>query len=252
MAFKRKRSSSRRPWKKTRSGKSSRKRGRTFQSRVRKAVLKTAETKYYDIGVENEQLYHNTGTQQLLFPGFIRSIPPFFNPWQAIGTGVARYNRIGDRITPRGIALKMYLANKADRPLTMVRVIVAILPKVIAGVVTIPRFNPFQVANGGLLGNYMLTPADKDMGVKFLYDKIVTLNNGWDYGTSASVRERTKIVRLWIKSKGNRPIVYDNGGIDINVRPLAVYCIPYEQYSTLNTDNICSMAGFMRMYYKDV
>ena len=46
-------------------------------------------------------------------------------------------------------------------------------------------------------------------------------------------------------------ITYSTASPEIVNKPLAIYVIPYEQYSTLNTDNIASCAGFMRMYYKD-
>ncbi len=214
--------------------------------------MKAAETKYYDIAFENEQLYHNCGTFQLLFPGFIRAIPQWFNPWSVIGQGTGRMQRIGDKITPRGMSIKLWLANKNDRPTTRYRVIVAILPKVIAGVVTIPRFDPFQLANSGTNGNTMCLPCDSDRGIKFLYDKVITPRHPWVYGTSGGSRENTTLVRLWIRRKRANPIVFDQGTFDINNKPLAVYVIPYEQYSTLNTDNIASCAGYMRMYYKDV
>lgn len=214
--------------------------------------MKAAETKYYDIGFENEQLYHNSGTQQLLFPGYLRSISQWFNPWSVIDRGTARFNRIGDKITPRGMAIKLYLANKVDRPNCMFRVIVAILPKIVAGDITAPRFDPFQIPNSGLLGNYMITPADHDKGVKFLYDRIHRMSSTQRWNGGQYEREMTKTIKLWIKRKRSRDIVYDTTSSDIVNKPLAVYVIPYEQYSTYNTDNVASCAGLMRMYFKDV
>lgn len=216
----------------TRRGKYSRRPGRaSLKATVTQVLMKKAETKYYDIGVENVQLYHNCGTQQLLFPGYVRSIFDFFNPWQQIGQGAGRSNRIGDKITPRGMSVKLYLANKYDRPHTQIRVIVAILPKVIGGTVTIPRFDPFQIANSGTLGNVMLMPPDTDRGVKFLYDKIHKIDNMGSFTSAPGggyAKECVKHIRLWIKRKRANPIVFDQGGIDIINKPLAIYCIPYE------------------------
>lgn len=218
--------------------------------------MKTAETKYYDIGIENEQLYHNCGTLQLLFPGYVRAISQWFNPWSVIQQGTNRLTRIGDKITPRGMSLKMFIANKFDRPNVSYRIIVAILPKVIAGTVTIARFDPFQIANSGFNGNNLLLPSDADKGVKFLYDRIYTPKSQGSVVTAGGYptggKEITRYVKLWIKRKRSRPIVFDTTSQDIINKPLAVYVIPYEQYSTLNTDNIASVTGFMRMYYKDV
>jgi len=217
--------------------------------------MKTAETKYYDIGVQNVELYHNCGEFITLFPGFETSIVNWFNPWSKILKGTDRLNRIGDKITPRGMALKIFLANKLDRPNTQYRVIVATLPKVFNGSITTARFDPFQRANQGTCDNVMLLPADHDKGVKFLYDKIHTIpaqGTMMSNGTGNPQRERTKIIKLWIKRKRAREIVFDTTSADIINKPLAIYVIPYEQYATLETDNIASITGFMRMYYKDV
>lgn len=213
--------------------------------------MKNAETKYYDRGLENHQLYHNLGSNVGgLVPVNVTSIPQFFNPWAFIDKGTGRFQRIGDKITPRGMSLKLYMANKSDRENTKIRLIVAILPKQVNGTITTAQFDPFQIANSGTLGNNMLFPADANVGVKFLYDKIHVIGTGQVNNTAN--KEKSKLVRLWIKRKRSRDIVYGDTALDIINKPLAVYAIPYEQYSTLTTDNIASVAGFMRLYYKDV
>jgi len=224
----------------------------SFQSRVKKVLLKTAETKYYDIGVQNVELYHNCGEFITLFPGFETAIVNWFNPWAKITKGTDRLNRIGDRITPRGMSLKMFLANKADRPNTQYRIIVATLPKLFDTSITTARFDPFQRANNGTCENTHLLPADKDKGIKFLYDKIHRLTQVRGVGGTTVGKEMTKTVKLWIKRKRSNDIIYDTTSTTIVNKPLAIYVIPYEQYSTLETDNVSSMTGFMRMYYKDV
>jgi len=225
----------------------------TFQTRVNRVLLKKAETKYFDRAVENNQLYHNTGFGAGIGPTFpVSSIPNFFNPWINIVQGTGRQNRIGDKITPRGMRLKMYLANKVDRPNTMIRIIVAVLPKVLNGSIVGSQFDPFQGANSGLCGNNMLLPADTDKGVKFLYDKIHIMPSGQRNNGGPYEKERTKIVKLWIKSKRATSIVYDTTSTDIVNKPIAVYAIPYEQFSTLTSDNVASVACFQRLYFKDV
>jgi len=234
-------------------GKFSRKGPRTFKQRVTQVLNRKTETKYFDIGVQNVELYHNCGEFITLFPGYETSIVSWFNPWSKIAKGTERLQRIGDRITPRGMSLKILLSNKGDRPNTQYRIIVATLPKVIAGVITTARFDPFQKANSGTCDNVMLLPADKDKGVKFLYDKIHRIpgaNIAFGAGYNAG-KEFTKNIKLWIKRKRSNDIVFDTTSVDIVNKPLAIYVIPYEQYSTLETDNIASMTGFMRMFYKD-
>lgn len=217
--------------------------------------MKKAETKYLDRAVENQQLYHNTGFGVGVPPFPVSSIPGLFDAWANITMGVARNERIGDKITPRGMSLKIFLANKNDRPNTMIRLIVAVLPKSRGTVVTGSQFNPFQIPNTGILGNRMLLPPDSDKGVKFLYDRIHRMpTQQWAGGANGggTNREFTKVVKLWIKRKRSRDIVYDTATQEIVNKPIAVYAIPYEQFSTLETDNIASFACFQRLYFKDI
>ena len=210
------RSYRRRPYKRTRRGKSTRRR-QSFKTRVKKVLMKNSETKYYDIATENRQLYHNLGGNGVTIPLSVTSLTPWFNPWLNIQNGPERGQRIGDKITPIGMSLKIYLANKFDRSQAMIRLIVAVLPKLIGTTITTEQFDPFRgIVNGG------------------------------------SGRELQTVIKLWIKRKNSRNIVFNTVDNTIINKPLAIYAIPYEQYSTLTTDNISSLAGVMRMYYKDV
>lgn len=241
--------------KKSRRGRFARRRGaRSFRSRVTQVLMKKTETKYFDIGVQNVELYHNCGEFITLFPGYTTAIVDWFNPWSKIVKGTNRLNRIGDRITPRGISIKMFLATKQDRPNTGYRVIVALLPKVVAGTITTARFEPFQIPNSGTCANNMILPADHDQGIKFLYDRLYkpTTDQVSNVDGPSTKKERTRVVKLWIKSKRSRDIIYDTTSADIVNKPLAIFVIPYEQYSTLETDNIASVTGTMRMYFKDL
>lgn len=235
-------------WRKTRRGKYSRRR-QNFQTRVKRVLMKNSETKYYDIATENRQLYHNLGGNGVNIPLSVTSLTPWFNPWLNIQEGPQRFQRIGDKINPIGMSLKIYLANKADRPNTMIRLVVAVLPKLIGTTITTEQFDPFQIANAGINGNNMLWPADKDAGVKFLYDRVIRMSGVQRWNGE---KEPTKFIKLWIKRKRSRNIVFNTVDNTIINKPLAIYAIPYEQFSTLTTDNIASLAGVMRMYYKDV
>lgn len=251
MAFKRKYSSRRKTFRKSRRGKFSRK-GRSFQSRVKRVLMKAAETKFVEKGQDNIQLYHNVG-QSIIVPiaPFIpKSIPNLFNIWADVTPGPGRQERIGDKITPVGMKIQMFLANKWDRPGTMIRVIVARLPKAYNGVVTTSIYDPFQ--NTGT-GNRMILQADADQGVKFLYDRIIRIQDRLPAVNINGSKENTIVLNLWIKRrKGSRPIVYNQNLQAIVNNSIAVYAIPYEQYSTLETDNIASVSWRSRIYYKDL
>jgi len=255
MAYKRKyRKTSR---KRSRRGKSTRRGRRTFKARVTQVLMKKVETKKYQFADENVQLYHNIGyTTTPLVPSQC-SLAQVFNIWADIDRGTGSFGRIGDRISPRGMSLKLWLANKDDRPNIMYRIIVATTPKAIGGTaVTNTNVDPWDDIQLGSNGNKMIRLLDKDRGVRTLYDKVITLGN--DSGAYTNVsgwirKERHIYKKLWIKKKNARDIVYDSTGSNQIVNnPIHVWVIPYEQYSTLTTDNIASMAYQGCIYYKDV
>jgi hypothetical protein len=235
-----------------RRGRYSRK-GRSFTSRVKKVIMKTAETKDFTIGIENVQLYHNMGQTAL---GLVtHSIQSWFNPWARIAKGTNSFNRIGDVITPRGMAVRIYWANKNDRPNTMLRLIVAVLPKLVQSTITTEAFDPFeQVQNFSDVQNVMCLNADKDRGIKFLYDKVHRMQTqAWGSGVGgAQSKEVTKFIKLWIRRKRSKNITFNREAQDIVNRPLAIYAIPYEQYDTSILSNVASIAGQIKMYFKDV
>jgi len=240
--------------KRSRRGKYSRK--TRFASRVKRVLLKAAETKYLDAGENNVQLYHNVGQASVLpvIPFVPRAIPNFFNIWSQIVPGTGRDQRIGDKITPRGMSLTMFLENKRDRPNTCYRVIIAKLPKQYDNSVTGPVFDPFQ--NTGT-GNRLLLAADRDKGVKFLYDKIIRTgfqNSGQGYPeiSGSTTRRATKYLKLWIKRKRSNTIVFNQNLQQIVNSPISLYVIPYEEWDTYETDNIASMDYRVRLYWKDV
>lgn len=199
------------------------------------------------------QLYHNRGFAINALPPFnVASLPFMFNFWANIQQGTGREDRIGDKIIPRGMSVDLFIANKRDRPNTMHRIIVAILPKEYAGGVTTDVFDPFQ--NTGT-GNRMLLAADHDKGVKFLYDRIHRTSTNQAIGINYpqdTTKEATKHVKLWIRRKNaTHPIVFNQLLPAIVNRPIAVYVIPYEQFSTLESDNISSISARCRVYFKD-
>jgi hypothetical protein len=256
MPYYRKRSRSfsrRRSYKKKRTfGKYARK--GNFAARVKRVLMKNAETKYYDIGAENLQLYHDMGWG----PGPATTQNAIrFNPWSHIINGATKYNRVGDEITPVGIKLRLWLANKLDRPNILYRVIVAIIPKTINAVVTTgTNVDLFAPMNLGTCNSTMCAAIDIEKGIKVLYDRVITNEKGFSaYATGLAGdqdgRECHKMLKLWITRKKRSKIRYEPNGTVIN-NPLAVYVIPYDSYGTLQTDNICSCAFHMRMYWKDL
>lgn len=240
--FSRKRSfrKSRRPH-----GRFGRKTQRTFQSRVKRVISRAAETKYYDAGNENQQLYHNTGVTGYAHVGAV-----YFNPWQSIVKGTDRSNRIGDTISPVGMLLKLWLSNKFDRPTVSYRVVCCIMPRVYNGALTTAgNVDPGPTMNVGANGNYSVLPWDKEKGIKVLYDKLHVVQGYDNY--AAAGKETHKNVKIWIKRKRGRSIKFDSNNQILN-NYFALYVIPYDSYGSLTTDNIASMALFARLYFKDL
>jgi len=235
-----------------RTGRFSRK--KSFVARVKKVIMKTSETKYYDDALDNVPLNHNVGFYQGLVP-YVGSVPWFFNIWRNISPGPLRDQRIGDKISPVGISMKLWIANKFDRPNVLHRIIIAVLPKEYNGAVTTTNFNPFQ---NMATGNRLLLPADTDKGVKFLYDKVVRLTSnqaiggGYPEFNAAVNKEGARYFKLWIKSKKGATITYNQALQQIINRPLALYVIPYEQNNTAETSTVASVSGMARLYYKDI
>lgn len=222
----------------------------SLKRRVNQIVRSNLETKFFEASYENQQLYHNQGF--LPSNGVVQIVDydgtssDFFNPWQDILKGTGRANRIGDQITPVGMSLSIWLANKQDRPNLMYRVIVARVPKAVGGNLTSSiNLKYWQIEDQGQLGNKMIRAIDKDRGIKTLYDKVFTIN-GMTTG-----KEYHKRIKLWISRKTQRKVIFENGDQNIVNNPLVLLITPYDSFGTLITDNIASCAFRYRMYFKD-
>jgi hypothetical protein len=128
----------------------------TLKKKITQILNKKTETKYFDVGSENQQLYHNIGYSAATpTPGSNpKSLIDFFDPWADIALGTTRFSRIGDKIQPVGMKIKLWMANKADRPNLMYRIMVVRMPKSIGGTVTdYQNVYPFETVNQGAVGN---------------------------------------------------------------------------------------------------
>ncbi len=187
-----------------------------------------------------------------MWPG-CQSISDLFNPWADISQGTGRMNRVGDKIIPRGMSLKLWIANKDVRPNLLYRIMVVRMPKTVSGaIVTYNNTYPFQGPGQGSNNNQIVCPLDSDRGIKALYDRVISIEKG-ETGTKAGVNKEThKYVKLWIKRKAAKPIVYDQSGQRIVNNPLLVYVIPYDSWGTPYTDNVASFAYYCRLYFKGI
>lgn len=219
-----------------------------------KAVMKKAETKYAVINRENVQLYHNVGETGGAVGPYLNPYTDatFFNCWSLINTGTAAFNRIGNEIYPRGMSIRLWLANKSDRPNLHYRVVIGTLPKTnVAGAVT-------TATNFQWIENYFNVLQgfpNHDAGVKLFYDKVVRNEIGTSFnviaGASWVPRETHKFLKIFIKRKRSNKITYAAGTNVIYNKPVFMAVIPYDSYGTLVTDNVASMAYSCKLYWKD-
>lgn len=219
-----------------------RRQGKRFQSRVKRVMMKQVETKYYTIGIENDQLYHNV----LYCP------PALYNPYFDPTNTATRTGRIGTEIVPRGVKVRMWLANKLDRPNMMYRIIVGVAPKTIGNTLVTSAIVESQLLNAtldqGTLGNKMILPPNLADGFKVLRDRVITTNGS--VHVQAANKERHNLVRLWIKPKKGQKIRYTDTNFVVN-RALFVAICCYDSYATSALDNIASFAYHATVYYKD-
>lgn len=208
---------------------------------IKKVSLKQAETKTAFSINENNQLYHNTVSirQDLLYTG--QGITDANNGTSAFN------NRLGDTVIGRGVSIKLWLANKKDRPNVMYRIVVF-------------RFTSGDTVTANDIfysgvANFMLKDYNTEK-VKILYSKVVNLQVGAsqtptdgqniNYG-----KEAHKLIKIWIPLK-NKKVVYesDNSGTP-KWSDIGFCVVPYDSYGTLTTDNIASMSYHTKFYFKD-
>lgn len=207
---------------------------------IKSVSLKSAETKSTHQVTENQQLYHNTPSQ---FTGLC-------NTSQGITdteTGGSSFsNRIGDAVVARGISLKLWIANKLDRPNVMYRLVVYKHQSLSGPTAT----GIFKGANG----NRMMDDINKEL-VSVVYQKIINLQTGLAAAGDASGnpfigKECHTYRTIWIPLK-NKQIVYNDSGSTPKFFNYAFSITPYDSYGTLITDNIASLNFQHKFYFKD-
>jgi hypothetical protein len=227
---------------------------KSFAKRVKKVILKTAETKMKVGAFENLSLYHDRG-QVAAGATSTTQAPVIWNPWDLIDKGVASNMRIGDEIVPRGMALRLAYYCVADRQAQFVRIIIAQVPRVN----TIPGGGAEVVSNSSSYD--LLDPAgsndtvtgmikDKDSGIRVLYDRMWTGTARGKTEDADELGDNRFFKKIWIRYKGGRKIRWQPDGYMLN-NPIAVWVIPYDDYGTLRTDILGRCACTWKLYFKD-
>lgn len=222
-------------------------RQKSFQARVKKVLMKTAETKYKIGSAEDISLYHDRGD---VSAGFLSSNQgaTIWNPWYNITTGDTVSNRDGDEIYPRGFSMRLAIWNDTNRPSVFYRIIVAVIPKIVGGSITNgSNFDLLDQAGS----NDTVTGMIKREGVKVLYDRTYTvLGNIKSDGTTNFGLGRL-FKKFYIKSKRGGKLKWGQDGLLQN-KPVGVWIIPYDNYSSIRTDIVGRVSYTYKLYFKDI
>jgi len=227
------------------SGKYSRK--QAFAARVKKVIMKTAETKYLMGTTENQSLYHDRGSGVAGLTTTNQGAI-IFNPWYAITKGDSVSQRDGDEIYPRGMAVRMCYWCAADRQAQYVRIIVAVIPKVVSATIMDGQNFDLLDAAGS---NDTVTGFVKREGVKVLYDKVWTGTARGKTEDADEFGDNRFYKQFYIKSKRGSKITWQQDGTLSN-KPVGIWVIPYDDYGTLRSSILGNVTYTYKLYFKDV
>lgn len=226
------------------------KRGRrSLRKTIRRTVNQMAETKKFSIIQENVQLYHNTPLTAVL------------DPWSNVGKGTNGNNRVGDKLTSRGVSFVFTLHNKMDRPNVWYRILIGTSPQSYNGVVidtsNLPGFiwRSHDVALGGAFPSppgggqsKLLSHVDKERGFRTIFDKSYKCTD-----VSGDVdRENFMKKKIWIKPKRSGVVQFSDTGLVTRGRWLFAVVLCFDSWGTLLSDNIASYAITIDLYWKDL
>jgi len=207
-------------------------------SLIKKVSLRNVETKHTHYLIENQNLNHNSGYLKLKLLETTQGVAD-------TQSGTSFYaSRLGDEVIARGLSIKLWLANKKDRPNVMYRIIVFKYQSL-----TTPTSSSIFV---GANGNKMMDDIDKEY-ITPVYQKIINLNMATTQIIDASPwvgREPHLYKSFYIPLK-NQKIKYTDGSTVPKFIDYGIRIIPYDSYGTLETDTIASMAFQYKFYFKD-
>lgn len=207
---------------------------------IKKVSLKQCETKHTHQIMENVMVYHNS----------INLYNNMLATYQGIndtGTGTSQNSmRVGDQVVARGISLKIWLANKLDRPNVMYKIIIYKYQSRIT-----PTSDTFlsQGSTNIMLRDFNTEKysivAQKTINLQVGFSAVPTGVNGDQDG-----KEAHKLLKFWIPLK-NKKIQYEEANLTPKYFDYGFAVVAYDSYGTLSTDIIGTYAFNMKFYFKD-
>lgn len=207
---------------------------------IKKVSLKQCETKNTHNILENLQLFHNS---QYILQSNLLSCN------QGVGDTNAgtTYNscRLGDEVIARGISIKLWFANKLDRPNVMYKVMIVQFQS---------RTFPNDIFFSQGSTNIMLRDFNNEK-YKLIYSKTFNCQVGYSAAVTALAgdtdgREAHKFLKIWIPLK-NKRIVYDEASTMPRDKDYALVVCCYDSFGTTPIDNIATFAVNTKFYFKD-
>lgn len=222
---------------------------KTLFANLRKVQLKMCETKFFDSGAENVNLYHNVG-YSAAYAGASNPYATYVN-LLGLEQGSTATRRIGDSAWSVGLSINLWLSQKGDRPNVGYRILVLQYPDTAYGA-AYSGINQ-KIFYPSAQGNSLLERVDTDM-YNVVYDKVIQPIN--QSGKNNTDFEHSHVHKFYIRT--GRSVVYRSNSVDgATTIPkdmrnrLVLYVVPYDHYGTLVTDNIASVAYTFRHYFKD-
>lgn len=239
MAVKRKRNTKYASRKRARYTRGKRYRSRRNRRYVR-SFLRYTETKYTDLNTFHE-LNHNNGSSGGITPAFVQD----YNMLQ-LSQGTTQFTRIGDKVWAKGLKVKMWLSNKADRSNVIYRIFAIAMPP------DQVNSNPQNLWSGNVSGaNYLLEMINTDR-YKVLYSKMVNVQTTSKFSGLDTLRETSRYHSFYLKF--NRIVGYsqDNGTVPKYQKDIiGIGVLAYDATGTTILDNIASYRLKSRFYFKD-
>lgn len=207
---------------------------------ISKVSLKKSETKETHRIEENINLNHNAQVHKL----------DLLYTQQGLGdndVGTSQYDcRVGNEIVAKGLSIKMWFANKLDRPNVMYKVIIY-------------RYRadvyPTDIFKAQGTSNIMLRDIDTDK-YTILAVKQFNLNQG-SADRILTVEDTFKGVeghvyrKFWINLKNKKIKYISNNSGSPKYYNIGLCVCAYDSFGTLSTDTICSFAFNSKLYFKD-
>lgn len=217
-----------------------------LERKITAITLKNCETKQVSDWFENIQLQHNrtnyTLNKLLKLQQGVLSPDAFNMPNQG------QYARIGDSVIARGIKVKLWLSNKADRPNVMYNIYAYTANPVYP--VNDLHFWRGSDGAGGNMNRMVDAPNTALVKIK----KKLKVFSGASYyngaTTSPNGREHSYFREFYIPLN-NRKIIYNDGGNAPQKHDVNIAIVAYDAYGTLPADTIGSFTGSYTYYFKD-